>query len=42
LELYLDDWLCTYDSSWKGNNTYSKCAAVGYPVAFMEAAGRLN
>jgi hypothetical protein len=42
LELYLDDWLCTYDSSWKGNNTYSACTAVGYPVAFLEAAGRLN
>jgi hypothetical protein len=24
LQLYLDDWLCTYDSFWNGNNTYGR------------------
>jgi hypothetical protein len=42
LELYVDDWLCTYDSSWNGNNTYSVCNAAGYPVVFSAAALQVN
>jgi len=42
LELYVEDWLCTYDSSWSGNNTYSACSATGYPVVFSAAAAQIN
>jgi hypothetical protein len=42
LELYVDDWMCTYDSSWNGNNTYSACAAAGYPAIFSAAAAQIN
>jgi hypothetical protein len=42
LELYLDDWLCTYDSSWNGNNTYGACTTAGYPVVFSAAALQVN
>jgi hypothetical protein len=42
LELYVDDWMCTYDPSWNGNNKYSACAAAGYPVVFSAAALQVN
>jgi len=42
LELYVDDWMCTYDSSWNGNNTYSACTAAGYPAIFSAAAAQIN
>jgi len=42
LELYVDDWMCTYDTSWNGNNTYASCTSVGYPAVFSDAAGKLN
>ena len=42
LEIYVDDWMCTYDSSWSGNNTYSACTTAGYPAAFNAAAGQIN
>jgi hypothetical protein len=42
LELYVDDWMCTYDTSWNGNNTYSECAGAGYPDAFKTAAAQIN
>ncbi len=36
LELYTDDILCTYDSSYNpsGSPTYADCQAAGYPAAF--------
>lgn len=42
LELYIDDWMCTYDTSWNGNNTYTECNAAGYPAVFLAAAGQIN
>ena len=42
LELYVDDWLCTFDSNWTGRNKYGECAAAGYPAAFIAAAGHIN
>jgi hypothetical protein len=42
LELYVDDWMCTYDSSWNGNNTYGACTAAGYPAVFSAAAAHIN
>lgn len=36
LELYTDDILCTYDSSYNpsGSPTYADCQSAGYPAAF--------
>ncbi len=42
LELYVDDWMCTYDSSWNGGNTYGACTAAGYPAVFAAAAAQIN
>jgi len=42
LELYVDDWMCTYDSSWIGNNAYPTCAGAGYPAAFSAASAQIN
>jgi hypothetical protein len=42
LELYVDDWMCTYDSSWNGNNTYSACTNAGYPAVMSTAAAQIN
>jgi len=42
LELYVDDWMCTYDASWIGGNAYSACQSAGYPAAFDNAAGQIN
>jgi hypothetical protein len=42
LELYVDDWLCTFDSSWNGTNKHGACASAGYPAAFIAAASQLN
>ena len=42
LELYIDDWMCTYDNSWNGNNTYAACTSAGYPAVFAAAASQIN
>jgi hypothetical protein len=42
LELYVDDWLCTFDTAWNGRNKYGACAAAGYPAAFVAAASLVN
>jgi hypothetical protein len=42
LELYIDDWMCTYDNSWNGNNTYAECTSAGYPAVFDTVAGQIN
>jgi hypothetical protein len=42
LELYFEDWACTYDSSWSGTNTYTACNSAGYPAAFSAAASKIN
>jgi len=42
LELYLDDLMCTYDTTWVGNNTYAVCNAAGYPAVVSAAAAHLN
>ena len=42
LELYIDDWMCTYDNSWNGNNTYAACTSAGYPAVFAAAAAQTN
>jgi hypothetical protein len=42
LELYPDDWLCTFDSTWNGVNTYVGCTAAGYHAAFLGAADHIN
>jgi len=42
LELYIDDWMCTYDNSWNGNNTYAACTSAGYPAVFSAAAAQIN
>jgi hypothetical protein len=42
LELYFDDWMCTYDTGWSGYNTYSACNGAGYPPAFAAAAAQIN
>jgi hypothetical protein len=42
LELYFDDWMCTYDSSWSGFNTYAACNSAGYPAAVSAAANKIN
>src|SRR5579864_2802857 len=42
LELYVDDWMCTYDSTWNGNNTYSACTNASYPAAISAAATQIN
>jgi len=42
LELYFDDWMCTYDSTWSGDNTYAACNSAGYPAAVSAAAGEIN
>jgi hypothetical protein len=42
LELYVDDWMCTYDTSWNGANTYAACKAAGYPDEVAAAAGQIN
>jgi hypothetical protein len=42
MELYVDDWLCTYDSTWSGINTYGACTAAGYPAVFSAAAAQIN
>jgi hypothetical protein len=34
--------MCTYDSSWSGENTYSACNAAGYPAVFAAAAAQIN
>jgi len=42
LELYFDDWMCTFDTSWSGENNYSACKNAGYPAAFAAAAAQIN
>jgi hypothetical protein len=42
LELYMDDWMCTFDSSWNGNNTHSSCTAAGYPAVLEAASQTIN
>ena len=42
LELYFDDWMCTYDSSWNGHNPFAACNAAGYPAAVSAAAKKIN
>jgi hypothetical protein len=42
LELYFDDWMCTFDTSWNGQNSYSACKDAGYPAAFNAAAAQIN
>lgn len=42
LELYFDDWMCTFDSSWSGMNTYAACNSAGYPAAVSAAAAQIN
>ena len=42
LELYVDDWMCTYDSSWNGNNTFSACTGANYPAIVSAAATQIN
>jgi Abnormal spindle-like microcephaly-assoc'd, ASPM-SPD-2-Hydin len=42
LELYGEDWFCTYDSSWKNINTHAACTAAGYPAVFAAAAAKIN
>jgi hypothetical protein len=42
LELYPEDWLCTFDSGWRSLNTYTACTSAGYAAAFLDAAGRIN
>ena len=41
-ELYVDDWLCTFDKSWTGHNTYNACVSAGYPAAMIAAAKLVN
>jgi hypothetical protein len=44
LEIYSNDWLCTYDSKWvgPGNNNFSSCQTAGYPATFSNGASSLN
>jgi hypothetical protein len=42
LELYAEDWMCTYDSSWNNNNTYAACTSAGYPAVLSAAAAKIN
>lgn len=42
LELYVDDWMCTYDNSWNGNNTFSACTNADYPAVITAAAAQIN
>jgi hypothetical protein len=42
LEIYFDDWMCTYDSQWSGENTYAACNSAGYPTVFAAAAAQIN
>jgi hypothetical protein len=42
IELYPDDWLCTFDSAWRGVNTYPACTSAGYHAVFLDAADRIN
>ncbi len=46
LEIYLDDWLCTFDSGYSppsgSGSTHATCVAAGYPAAFTAAAAKLN
>jgi hypothetical protein len=42
LELYPDDWMCTFDPNWRGVNSYSACTSAGYAEAFLGASGRIN
>jgi hypothetical protein len=39
LEIYADDWLCTYDPT---DPRAAACATAGYAAAFASAAARLN
>ena len=42
LELYGEDWFCTYDASWKNINTHAACTAAGYPAVFAAAAAKID
>jgi hypothetical protein len=42
LELYVDDWMCTYDASWNGKNTHTACTTAGYEAAFAATAAQIN
>lgn len=45
LEIYYQDWLCTFDPSWvdtTDSNTFADCALGGYPAAFQSAAATVN
>lgn len=42
LELYVDDWMCTYDTTWAGTNTYAACNAAGYPAVFSATSKQIN
>jgi hypothetical protein len=42
LELYVDDWMCTYDASWNGKNKYNACTLAGYETTFAAAAAQIN
>jgi Abnormal spindle-like microcephaly-assoc'd, ASPM-SPD-2-Hydin len=42
LELYVDDWMCTYDTTWVGANAYAACTAAGYPAVFSATSKQIN
>jgi hypothetical protein len=42
VELYPDDWLCTFDPTWNGLNTYATCSTAGYANAFATAAAAIT
>jgi ASPM-SPD-2-Hydin domain-containing protein len=42
LELYFDDWMCTFDTAWSGENTYAACNSAGYPAVLAAAAAQIN
>jgi hypothetical protein len=42
LELYLDDWMCTYDDSWRGDTTFGQCTSAGYTTVLSSAAAQIN
>ena len=42
LELYVDDWMCTFDGTWNNRNKYAACALAGYPAVFEAAAAQIN
>jgi hypothetical protein len=39
LELYVQDWLCTFDTTW---SNYGDCTTAGYAATFASAAAALN